>query len=47
MNTPHIVILGSGFGALSAVRELRKRLCTAPITLGAGKHTIEFFMAGL
>lgn len=33
MNTPHIVILGSGFGALSAVRELRRRLCTAPITL--------------
>ncbi|QXL84565.1 NAD(P)/FAD-dependent oxidoreductase [Comamonas sp. NLF-1-9] len=33
MSTPEIVILGSGFGALSTVRELRARLCTAPITL--------------
>jgi sulfide:quinone oxidoreductase len=32
MSTPHIVILGSGFAALTAIRELRKRDRKARIT---------------
>ena len=35
MSTPHIVILGSGFAALTAVRALRKRNSQARITLVA------------
>ena len=35
--TPHIVILGAGFAALTAVRELRKRSPRARITLVAPK----------
>ncbi|WP_024537195.1 NAD(P)/FAD-dependent oxidoreductase [Comamonas badia] len=40
--TPHIVILGSGFGALSTVRELRKRLCNAPITLVSPRAELHY-----
>ena len=32
-DTPHIAILGAGFAALSAVRELRRRLPQAKISL--------------
>jgi sulfide:quinone oxidoreductase len=35
--TPHIVILGAGFAALTAVRELRKRSPHARISLVAPK----------
>jgi sulfide:quinone oxidoreductase len=37
MTTPHIVILGAGFGALTAVRELRRRAPDARISLVAPK----------
>jgi len=37
MTTPHIVILGAGFAALTAVRELRRRAPQARITLIAPK----------
>ena len=40
--TPHIVILGSGFGALSTVRELRRRLCNAPITLVSPRPELHY-----
>jgi sulfide:quinone oxidoreductase len=37
MTAPHIVILGAGFGALTAVRELRRRAPDARISLVAPK----------
>ena len=37
MTNPHIVILGAGFGALTAVRELRRRAPDARISLVAPK----------
>ena len=37
MSTPHIAILGAGFGALTAVRELRRRSPTARISVVAPK----------
>lgn len=41
--TPHIVVLGSGFAALTAVRELRKRNRTARITLVAPKAELTYY----
>jgi sulfide:quinone oxidoreductase len=43
MSTPHIVILGSGFAALTAVRELRKRNGTARITLVAPRAELMYY----
>jgi sulfide:quinone oxidoreductase len=43
MNTPHVVILGSGFAALTAVRELRKRNTQARITLVAPKAELMYY----
>lgn len=43
MNTPHIVILGSGFAALTAVRELRRRNRTVRITLVAPKAELMYY----
>lgn len=42
MSTRHITILGSGFGALATVRELRKRLCTEPITLISPRAELHY-----
>lgn len=43
MSTPHrITILGAGFGALSAVRELRQRGSTAEITLVAPRAELHY-----
>ena len=39
---PHITILGAGFGALSAVRELRQRRSTAEITLVAPRAELHY-----
>ena len=41
-NAPQITLLGSGFGALSTVRELRKRLCTHPITLVSPRAELHY-----
>ncbi|HBU29324.1 MAG: pyridine nucleotide-disulfide oxidoreductase [Thiobacillus sp. GWE1_62_9] len=43
MSTPHIVILGSGFAALTAVRELRKRDKHARITLAAPRAELMYY----
>ena len=43
MNTPHIVIIGSGFAALTAVRELRRRNQEARITLVAPKAELMYY----
>jgi len=43
MSTPHIVILGSGFAALTAVRELRRRDRTVRITLVAPKAELMYY----
>ncbi len=43
MSTPHIVILGSGFAALTAVRELRKRNKQARVTLVAPKPELTYY----
>jgi len=43
MSTPHIVILGSGFAALTAVRELRKRDQHVRITLVAPKAELMYY----
>ncbi len=43
MNTPHIVIIGSGFAALTAVRELRRRNRTVRITLVAPKAELMYY----
>lgn len=43
MSTPHIVILGSGFAALTAVRELRRRDRGARITLIAPKAELMYY----
>jgi sulfide:quinone oxidoreductase len=43
MTRPHIVILGSGFAALSAVRELRRRDRTVRITLVAPKAELMYY----
>ena len=43
MSTPHIVILGSGFAALTAVRELRKRDRALRITLVAPKAELMYY----
>ena len=43
MNPPsHITIIGSGFGALSSVRELRKRNKQADITLIAPRAELHY-----
>ncbi|QEA12152.1 NAD(P)/FAD-dependent oxidoreductase [Comamonas flocculans] len=42
MSSPGITVLGSGFGALSTVRELRARLCTAPITLISPRAELHY-----
>ena len=43
MSTPHIAILGSGFAALTAVRELRRRDREARITLIAPKAELMYY----
>ncbi|MFZ3041562.1 MAG: FAD-dependent oxidoreductase [Thiobacillus sp.] len=43
MITPHIVILGSGFAALTAVRELRRRSRDVRITLVAPKAELVYY----
>ncbi len=43
MSTPHIVIAGSGFAALTAVRELRKRDRQVRITLVAPKAELMYY----
>jgi len=43
MSTPHIVILGSGFAALTAVRELRKRNKQVRITLVAHRAELMYY----
>ncbi len=43
MSTPHIVILGSGFAALTAVRELRRHDRAARITLVAPKAELMYY----
>ena len=41
-DTGRITILGAGFGALSTVRELRSRLCTAEITLVSPRAELHY-----
>lgn len=43
MNAPHIAIIGSGFAALTAVRELRRRNQEARITLVAPKAELMYY----
>lgn len=43
MSTPHIVILGAGFAALTAVRELRRRSRTARITVVAPTAELTYY----
>jgi sulfide:quinone oxidoreductase len=43
MNTPHVVILGSGFAALTAVRELRRRDRDVRITLVAPRAELMYY----
>jgi sulfide:quinone oxidoreductase len=43
MSAPHIVILGSGFAALTAVRELRRRDRNVRITLVAPKAELMYY----
>lgn len=43
MSTPHIVVLGSGFAALTAVRELRRRDRDARITLVAPRAALTYY----
>lgn len=43
MSSPHIVVIGSGFAALTAVRELRRRNRTARITLVAPKAELMYY----
>lgn len=43
MSTPHIVILGCGFAALTAVRELRRRDRDVRITLVAPKAELMYY----
>jgi sulfide:quinone oxidoreductase len=43
MSAPHIVILGSGFAALTAVRELRRRDRDVRITLVAPKAELMYY----
>jgi len=43
MSTPHIVVLGSGFAALTAVRELRRRNRQARITLVAPRAELMYY----
>jgi len=43
MSTPHIVILGSGFAALTAVRELRRRDRAVRITLVAPRAELMYY----
>jgi sulfide:quinone oxidoreductase len=43
MSTPHIVILGSGFAALTAVRELRRHNRDVRITLVAPKAELMYY----
>lgn len=42
-STAHIVVLGAGFGALTAIRQLRKRSPAARITLVAPKPEFQYF----
>ena len=41
--SPHIVIIGSGFAALTAVRELRKRNREVRITLVAPRAELMYY----
>lgn len=41
-NTPHLVVLGSGFGAVTALRELRRRAPQARITLVAPQAELVY-----
>ncbi|HEY9146104.1 MAG TPA: FAD-dependent oxidoreductase [Thiobacillus sp.] len=43
MSTPHIVVLGSGFAALTAVRELRRRNRQTRITLVAPRAELMYY----
>lgn len=43
MTQPHIVILGSGFAALTAVRELRRRNRSLPVTLVAPRAEMTYY----
>lgn len=43
MPTPHVVILGAGFAALTAVRELRRRNRQVSITLVAPKAELMYY----
>lgn len=43
MNSPHIVIIGCGFAALTAVRELRRRERSVRITLVAPKAELMYY----
>lgn len=43
MSAPHIVVLGSGFAALTAVRELRRRDRDARITLVAPRAALTYY----
>ncbi len=42
-STAHIVVLGAGFGALTAIRQLRKRNPAARITLVAPKPEFQYY----
>ena len=42
INPAHITVLGAGFGALSTVRELRRRNATAQITLVAPRAELHY-----
>src|SRR5674476_1147095 len=42
MSTPHITIVGAGFGGLSAVREIRKRDTQVEITLIAPSAELHY-----
>ena len=42
MTTPHITILGAGFGALSSVRALRQREQSARITLVSPRAELHY-----
>lgn len=43
MTVPHIAVLGCGFAALTAVRELRRREPDARITLVAPRARLTYF----
>jgi sulfide:quinone oxidoreductase len=43
MSTPHVVVIGSGFAALTAVRELRRRDSGVRITLVAPRSELMYY----